>query len=697
MLRNELLIETAKNYFFKGIECLKKKDFYQAEIQFNESLKLIPNKEQTLVNLSVALLKQNKFFEAEKAVKKLLKINVNNIQGWLNLGNIYLENQRIEEAIDSYKKAIKIKPDYGEAWFNIANAYSRLSQFEESNVSYDEAIRYIPGNSEIWFNKGNLLLKKRKYEEALNAYQNAVKYQPNFYEAWLNAGIVHLENKNYELALSLIDEALKINNEFSKAWVNKSKILSVSLNYGEAINSIKKALEIDSNSTEAWFTHGNILKETGDILGAEICYRKAVELDEKNLEAHSNLLFIMNYMHSKNNQEKYIEAKSYGNKLSRYAVPKYVTWKQVNKDEKLKIGFVSGDIRKHPVGYFIEGLIQELDKTKYEIYLYDTSNLEDELTNRIKPFIEKYISINTSTDKQAAEIIYSDKINILIDLSGHTAHNRLGVFSYKPAEVQITWLGYFATTGLPEMDYFLGDIHMCRESDAQFFTEKLWKLDPTWLCLKPPMDIKKDENLPFIRNQYITFGNLSNLTKINDTVMQAWAAILKNVPKSKLLIKTRQLDNLEIQNKIKKKFHEMGIENSRIILEKSESREEYFKKYTSIDIILDTFPYPGGTTSIDSLWMGVPVLTMKGDSFLSRLGESIAINSGNQELIAENIQDYINKAIKIASDIERLNDQRKQLIEKMIFSPLFDTKRFAKSFDTALQEMWNNKLSDRNN
>ena len=399
----------------------------------------------------------------------------------------------------------------------------------------------------------------------------------------------------------------------------------------------------------------------------------------------------LNCVEKLSTQEALAEAKRFGLKVFERAQPKFTTWKVSAKAEKLRIGFVSGDFSNHPVGYFVEGMLEQLDRSQFEIFAFPTSSTTDDLTHRIKTFFTDWTPICGMSDQAAASLIHQKRIHILIDLSGHTAHNRLAVFSYKPAPIQASWLGYFATTGLPEMDYFLGDPQMSPENEANHFTEAIWNLAETWLCNKPPVHRVSISILPALSNGFLTFGSFGNLAKMNDLVVETWSSVLHRLPKSKLLLKSKQLGDLSQIEEVKSRFKKFNIPVYRLILEGPVSREAYFEAYQRVDIVLDTFPYPGGTTSVDSLWMGVPVLTLKGDRFLSHLGESIAINAGNSDWIAADVSEYANKAVGFASDLDRLAQLRNTLRERVLRSPLYDTTRFAKNFEKALWGMWNQR------
>lgn len=396
--------------------------------------------------------------------------------------------------------------------------------------------------------------------------------------------------------------------------------------------------------------------------------------------------FNFNYSETFTIDESLNFAKNYGNIVSSISKPKFNSW-NIKLNIKLRIGFVSGDFRNHPVGYFTEGLFKDIDKSLFELIAFTSTSKSDELTERIKPFFNEWLSIYRLSDIDAAKLIHSKSIDILVDLSGHTVYNRLIVFSYKPAPIQISWLGYFNTTGLPEIDYFIGDPYLSPTCENHHFTENIWNLPDSWLCLNPPKEIILISKLPALNNGYITFGCFGNLTKINNTVIKVWTEILNRVSNSKLFLKSKQFNDPIIINKIEKEFYFYGITKERLILESPSSRDEYFDSYNKIDIVLDTFPYSGGTTSIDAIWMGVPVLTLKGDRFLSHLGESIAYNSGQENWIAKDQKDYINKAIAFSSNLKYLSELRYRLRNLVLKTPLFDTKRFANNFGNMLITM----------
>lgn len=304
-------------------------------------------------------------------------------------------------------------------------------------------------------------------------------------------------------------------------------------------------------------------------------------------------------------------------------------------------------------------------------------------------------SIYGQNDEAAANLIYTDGIHVLIDLSGHTANNRLPMFGYKPSPVQASWLGYFATTGLNEMDYLIGDPYVTPPKDDDQFTEKVWRLPKTRWCFTPPnVDIEVSVP-PALNNDYVTFGCFNNLTKVNDKVVELWAKVLNAIPNSRLLLKAKQFRDQLARDSTIQRFAAQGINSKRISLERWEDRQKYFEAYNKIDITLDPFPFTGGTTSVESLWMGVPLVTLAGGSLISRQGVGVLMNAGLSDWVADDEEEYVAKAVLFASDLDKLASLRVGLRSQILASPLFDAPRFARNIENALWAMWNQRDRQR--
>jgi protein O-GlcNAc transferase len=660
----------------------------QAKAAYEQVLLKHPENFDALNLLGVVAAQTKNPALAVELFVRAIEINPNSASAYLNHGNALKELKRLDEALSSYDKAITLEPDDAEAFYNRGLTLQELKRLDDALSSYDKAIALEPDYTEAFNNRGNALKELNRLNDALSSYNKAIVLKPDYTEAFYNRGNALKELNRLDDALSSYDKAIVLKPDYSEAFNNRGNALKELNRLNDALSSYNKAIVLKPDYSEAFNNRGNALKDLGHFSEAECSYRQAIRIRPDNVTAHSNLLLNLNYIESMPIETVLIEAKRYGLLLSPITKPKFTSWKINSNPKKLRIGFVSGDFNNHPVGYFTEGLFKNLDLTQFDIYAFPTVAKIDDLTARVKIIFHEWIPIVGKTDIEAATLIHQHGIHILIDLSGHTSHNRLPVFSYKPAPVQVSWLGYFATTGLPEMDYFLGDPHMSPKNEGEHFTEKVWNLSDTWFCLTPPSQPIPISDLPALKNGYVTFGCFGNLSKMNPEVIKQWAIILQKTSHTKLLLKSKQLADIQFAMEIRDRFANYGINGDRLFLEGPTSRSEYLEAYNRIDMVLDTFPYPGGTTSSEALWMGVPVLTLKGGRFLSHLGESIAHNTGQSGWIAEDLNDYINKAVFFSSDIQRLSSIRMTLRGRVLRSPLFDVHRFAKSFGAALWGMW---------
>jgi predicted O-linked N-acetylglucosamine transferase (SPINDLY family) len=408
----------------------------------------------------------------------------------------------------------------------------------------------------------------------------------------------------------------------------------------------------------------------------------------------SNLVGLLNYTTNHTSAECLSEAQRYGAMVAQKVTARFTTWQCEPMPPRLRIGIVSADLVSHPVGWFLESILAQLDQSRIELIAYSNNPREDDLTTRIKPYFSAWKSLCTLNDQDAAQLIHQDAVHVLLDLSGHTGKNRLPVFAWKPAPVQVTWLGYFATTGVAEMDYLLADKTGVPEAQHINFSEAIWYLPDTRLCFTPPHTNLPVASLPSLTHDFVTFGCFQNLAKISDEVLIAWGRILAALPNARLRLACKQLGDVTVAARLTERLRQQGIAPARVTMHGSVSRAAYLAAYAEVDMLLDTFPFPGGTTTCEALWMGVPTLTLAGDTLLSRQGASLLTAAGLLDWIAMSEADYVAKAVHFASDLPKLATLREELREQVRASPLFDAPRFAKHFEQALWGMWQTKMRD---
>jgi predicted O-linked N-acetylglucosamine transferase (SPINDLY family) len=462
----------------------------------------------------------------------------------------------------------------------------------------------------------------------------------------------------------------------------------------EAIASYRKALALRPDLAGGHNNLGVVLKDLGRLEEAAASYRAALAITPDFTEAHSNLIYTLKFMAETSSAEIKAEADRLGEIVRSRADP-FTSWKVRRDPEKrLRVGLVSGDFRNHVIGRYLDSFQGHIDPSEVEFAAYSTAAREDEMTARLKLHFALWHKVMGLDDKRLAGMIHGDGVDILIDLAGHTAGNRLPMFAYKPAPVQATWLGLFATTGVPGIDYIIADPHLAPDDEAPYFCEEIWPLAESWFCLNPPNFAIEPGPLPALDNGYVTFACFNNLTKMTDDVVALWARVLRAVSGSRLFLKANQLQDEMAKEETLARFAVHGIAPQRLVLEGSSPLEEYFAAYHRVDVALDPFPFHGATTSLDGLWMAVPVLTRRGQRVGAHLGESIARNAGLADWIADDDDDYVTKAVALTSDLQRLAGLRAGLRAQVLASPLYDGQRFARHFEKALRGMWRKACGD---
>ena len=639
------------------------------------------------INALIALYNTRRYAELEGRAHKLSERYPDFGFGWQLLGGA-LQMQG-KDALHAFQKTAQLLPNDAVAHYNLGVAQKSVGRLDEAVASYRRAISLKPDYVEAHYNLGNALKQLGRLEGAAQSYRRAVQLKPDHAEAHYSLGVVLQNLDQLDGAVASYRRALQLKPDNAEAHYNLGSILQDMGKPVEAESCYRRVLEIKPDHAEAHHNLGIILQLFGHIDEAVASYRRALQILPDSLDTQSKLLLTINYATGLSPADHLTEARQYGRMAARKVTARFSAWQCEANPERLRVGLVSGDLRSHPVGFFLESLLAHLDPSRVELIAYPTVNMEDKLSARIKTCLAAWKPLFGLNDAAAARLIHGDGVHVLIDLSGHTAYNRLPVFAWKPAPVQVTWLGLPATTGVTEMDYVLGDPWSIPAECEGQFSEAVWRLPESYVCLTVPSQTVEVGPLPALATGAVTFGSFNNLTKMNDTVVAVWSRILEAVPGSRLLLKAKQLSDAAVCAQTRQRFAAHGIAPERLQLQGIlASRNEHLATYHQVDIALDTFPYPGVTTSVEALWMGVPVLSMQGDRFLSCTASSIAHNAGLPEWIAAGQDDYVAKAVRFSADLQRLAALRAGLREQVLASPLFDAPRFAKNFEDALWGMW---------
>tara|TARA_Y100000590_G_scaffold446553_1_gene580447 strand:- start:1890 stop:3845 length:1956 start_codon:yes stop_codon:yes gene_type:complete len=636
------------------------------------------------------LFKSNKLIEAKKEIEKKIKIYPNSFVLYNILGAVLAAQNKLDDAIQNYKKSLKINSNYAQAYNNLGTALHKINKIDESIDCYKKAIDIKIDFAEAYNNLGNAFVELKKSENAIEYFYKAIRIKPNFAEAFHSLGTANERLGNKQESLKNYQEALKIKPDYAEVFDSMGTVLSDLARYDESIKSFNKAIELNSNYEQAYNNLGNALSHLGKYDEATKAYQKAIKIKPNYPKAYSNLLFNLNYK-TDFDSDLYL---SIAKKFRLDCMPEkknLILQKKYQKNPKeLKLGFVSADFGNHPGGFFTLSTLRELKNKNFELIAYATTDRKDEFSHHFKTLFSKWNLVEKKKDEEIVKQIIEDGIHILFDLQGHSANNKLTVFMYKPAPLQLTWLGQ-GSTGISEIDYFIGSPHITPAREEKNYVEKILRLPEISQCFTPPDFEVKINELPANKNNFITFGCVNKLTKINNEVIKLWSKILLLVSNSKLILKNKDFDNSEIYNNTLSRFKKNSIDKDRLILlGESKSRKELLSIYNKIDIALDPFPFQGNTSTCESVWMGVPVLTLKGDRYLFHFGESINSNLGMDHWIAKTKEEYISKAVNYSKDLNELSKIRMNLRKIALKSPVFDSKRLVEHFNKMLWEIWNN-------
>lgn len=544
----------------------------------------------------------------------------------------------------------------------------------------------------------SLAYRRGHVQTAIDAGFAAFVTNPSDWVTLTNCSDLLIQTRKMNQIIDFSIAAVNLNPKNRVAWLNLGAAYEVSGKPWESSRATKKAIEIDPKHSAAWTNLGNAYKNSSNLEEAIDAYQEAVKLEPSSPALWSNLLFGINYANKWTEEQIANKHFEFGKILEKTIKP--IKHEKIKRKKILNIGFVSADLRNHPVVYFVTKLFQNLNKEKIKIFVYDNFPTEDSTSKYLKQYANKWECIAGKDDANVISIIKEDSIDILIDLSGHTAKNRLRVFAHKPAPIQATWLGHPNTTGLSRMDWKITDPYLDPLGTEHLNSEKLWRLPihAVYLPLATRQDkINAEEykvkKSPFIDNQYITFGSCNNLAKLTDDVLDLWVEILKSIDNSRILIEAPGLDQQEYKGKLIQRFTDRGINQNRLKLY-SRKHEMQYLRYHEIDIALDPFPYGGGTTTCDLLWMGVPLISLLGKRHMGRIGSCFLNQIGHPELCATSKEEYKNIAISLALNHDKLINIRSNLRIKIEKSPLMDSKSYADNFTNMLFAMHENIVSN---
>jgi predicted O-linked N-acetylglucosamine transferase (SPINDLY family) len=675
----------------EGLALCALRDFEQALSCFQSALIRAPDMLLAYANAGNALRELHRASDAIPYYRRALRIDPDLLDANLHLGAILHAQLDFEGAMACYRQALAIDPNSHLAHLNLGLLLCAMKRDEAAIASFQEASRLAPNDASTLNTLAQTLKNCGRKEDATVAWKKALVAEPAFESAWRSLAGLWQDVHSYDDACIAYRNALALAPENTDTLLGLGNALTHRQLYAEAIDCFRLAISLKPAFVGAYGNLANVLSDVGQHQEAIDTYQQALQNGPIDFRIYSNLLFARNYMPDVDRSTLVAEAVRYGELVAQQAKP-YDTWpNERNAKRRLRVGLVSGDLRHHPVGFFIDSTLAALaaDPARdIELIAYSNFEHSDYLTERIKSHCYAWRQIDTLGDETVARQVRGDDIDILLDLSGHSSMNRLPLFAWKPAPVQASWLGYFATTGVAGIDYFIADQWSVPTGGESQFTEQIWRLPETRFSFTAPTSQVDVAPLPALQNGYITFACFNNLSKMTDQVVALWARILGELPDSRLFLKSLQLGGEAIQKEVAARFAAHGISEHRLQLEGFTSRADYLTAYHRVDIALDPFPYTGGATTAESLWMGVPVFTLRGDRLIARQGTGLLMNAGLSDWIAGSEEDYLHGVLGHARNLERLAALRAGLRAQVLASPLFDATRLATHLQTALRAMW---------
>ncbi|MBF0180521.1 MAG: tetratricopeptide repeat protein [Magnetococcales bacterium] len=629
--------------------------------------------------------------EAEQGYRAILHLDPRHPDAQHNLGILAWQNGHPQAALTHLQAALAVNPSHPqyrasgcEILTHLGTALQKQGRPESAETHFRQALQLQKNAVATLAAFADLLRETGRLEEAQACLIEALTHDPDHVPALNNLGLVHQRQGRLDVAEKVLRHALTLAPRQAEIHGNLAIVLAEQGRIVLAETSLHQALSLQPDHADAHNNLGHLLRDQGRLAEADACYRRALALRPDALTIHDNLLFVPGL----DARQFLADAKRYGELVANLATPFSHRPHPEEVHRRLRVGLVSGDFRFHPVGYFLEGVLAAIPQDEIELFAYSAVLREDAMTQRMRASVPNWRPIRSLSDAGLAARIREDGIDILIDLAGHTVDNRLPVFAWKPAPVQVAWLGYFASTGVTAMDYLLGNAINLPDEELWQYVEKPWRMPESHLCFAPPRDAPEVAPLPASRGGSITFGCFNKHMKLNAEVLACWAEILHRAPVSRLLLKNASLADPTIRQRLIGQFRELAIAPERLLLEATQPRTHYLAAYHRVDIALDPFPFPGGTTTVEGLWMGVPCLTMRGEGFIGHQGETLLTHAGLPDWIADDPSDYIAKAVAFSNDSNHLATLRASLREQLDHSPLCDAPRFARHLAQALREMW---------
>jgi len=703
----------ADAYHIHGVICGLQNRHSDAIESLLKAVKLKPGDGVLRFNLAKALMESKQFSESVPHYQKSTQLISGNPDVWINFGKSLKELKRFDEALAAYEKAIFLDQNDAEAWNNKGVTLNELKRFDEAIVAYDKALALNSDYAEAWYNKGFSLHEAMSHSDAIEAYDKALTLKPDYAEAWNNKAIVLHDIKSHGEALAAYDKALTLKPDYAEAWNNKGVTLNQLKHFEGAIAHYDRALNVDINYAEAWYNKGATLNELKNFEGAIAHYDKALNLNPHSDWVYGDLIHARMKICSWSDFEGCLKNVANKVSLNESVINPFVLLALIDDAllqkqsaeiyaqdrapfnnalgsierhpgrEKIRIGYFSADFRNHAVSILTAELFELHDKNRFEITAFSFgADDESPMRLRLSEAFNQFIDVSGMSDIDIAKLSRDLHIDIAVDLGGYTADSRVGILAYRAAPIQVSYLGYLGTMGTDYIDYILADKTIIPESLQKFYSEKIvylpsYQANDRKRIISDRVFTRQELGLP---EKGFVFCCFNNNYKILPATFNSWMRILKAVEGSVLFL---YAESKWAEENLKKEAEVRGVDSSRLVFGKRISTDEYLARYRACDLFLDTFPYNAGTTASDALWAGLPVLTLAGEAFASRMAASLLNAIGLPELITNTQEAYEVLAIDLAINHEKLDEIREKLTNNRLTTILFDAPLFTKNLEAA--------------
>lgn len=638
-----------------------------------------------------------RFASARDGYLEILSENPDHAGALHLLGVLELQQGDPLRAQDLLQKSLGLKPDFAPGYNNLGNAAKALGDLLAAEAAFRRAVELDPSLAVAHGNLASALLEMGRADEAVKVARVGITLEPDNAMILSTLGAALATAGDRDAAILNLQAALACDPGNAPAYSNLGNLLLEQRDLEGAVSACRKAIELAPGLAAAHGNLANALRDQGRIEEALSAYRMALKVDPGRPVVQSNYLLCLQYDSQTSADRIFSETIRWAGGRDATATPeKELFGNNPDPDRPLTIGYVSADFRAHSVSGFVAPLFAARNSARFRTLCYAEVAQPDATTEKLRGLVDGWWSTVGQTDQQVAAQVRSDQVDILVDLSGHTGGNRLGAFSHRLAPIQVTWLGYPGTTGVTAMDYRLTDKVADPMASDGDYTESLIRLPQGFLCYDPPSEAPEPAPPPCKDRGFVTFGSFNTLAKISPEVVAAWARILMSVDGSVLVLKNRALADPGARARYFDLFAAHGVTPERVQLHPwTASIEDHLAVYNSIDIALDTFPYNGTTTTLEALWMGVPVVSLLGDRHAARVGASILERLERSDWVATTVEGYVATAVALARRGDELRRQRDTLRAHMAQSSLCDAGCFARAIEAAYQDMWRTWLENR--